>query len=123
MSKIAADLWYTGPKEARVFCFDRHKLSYELPSIIRSIDERVCWHTHHGNFFTIELLDSAGQTIEYEIYFNMTRATRKGWLNLVVESAYVRTEEYQTTRPIKRKIRLDVIAYNVQAKKEIKPAR
>ncbi len=118
--KIAADLWYVGPVEQRLFCFDRYELSHQLPEIIRSLGERPCWHTHHGNFFTIELTSQNGQKIEYEVYFDVTRATRKGWLNLVVESAYVRTEDHASTRPKKRKIRLDVIAHNKQTGKTIR---
>lgn len=59
--------------------------------------------------------------VEYEIYFDVTKASRKGWLNLILESAYERTDAYATTQPRKRKIRLDVIAYNRQVGKKIKP--
>lgn len=121
--QIAADLWYDGPKERRVFCFDRYELSQQLPGIVQSMGDRPCWHTHHCNFFTIELTTREGAEIEYEVYFDVTRASRKGWLNLIVESAYVRTEDYATNRPRKRKIRLDVIAYNKQAGKKIRPGR
>lgn len=120
--QVAEDLWYEGPEERRVFCFDRHGFSAKLPNIIQNLGDRICWHTHHGNFFTIELADKSGQKVEYEIYFDVTRASRRGWLNLVVQSAYARTEDYQTKQPKKRKIRLDVIAYNTQAKKKIGPA-
>jgi hypothetical protein len=121
--QVAADLWYFGPKENRVFCFDRHELSHRLPEIIRGLGDRVCWHTHHGNFFTIELTTEKGEEVEYEIYFDVTRATRRGWLNLIVESAYVRTEEYESTQPKKRKIRLEIIAYKRQQNKPIRPGR
>lgn len=121
--QIASDMWYEGPKEKRVFCFDRHELSHQLPEIIRGLGERVCWHTHHGNFFTIELTTEGGFEVEYEVYFDVTRATRRGWLNLIVESAYVRTDEYESTQPKKRKIRLDVIAHKKQRGKPIRPGR
>lgn len=120
---IIAGLWYQGPKEQRVFCFDRHKLSFKLPEIIVSLKERTCWHTGHNNFFTIEIITKKGDTVEYEVYFNITRATRRDWLNLIIESAYIRTDAYQTQRPKKRKIRLDVIARNTQIKKKIKPGK
>ena len=120
---IADNLWYQGPNERRVFCFDRHELSLLLPEIITSLNERTCWHTGHNNFFTIELATQEGDTAEYEIYFNVTKATRKGWLNLIVESAYVRTATYNTQRPKKRKIRLDVIAYNIQMNRKTRPGK
>jgi len=118
-----ADMWYEGPREKRVFCFDRHELSYHLPEILRSIGGRICWHTHHGNFFTIELTTRQGQDVEYEVYFDVTKASRRGWLNLIVESAYIRTEEYGSSQPRKRKIRFDVIAYNRQMRQSIRPGR
>lgn len=121
--QITTDSWYEGPKEKRVFCFDRYELSHQLPEIIKSTGNRVCWHTHHGNFFTVELTTKEGEEVEYEVYFDVTRATRRGWLHLIVQSAYVRTEEYKSTRPRKRKIRLDVIAYNRQQGKPIKLGR
>ena len=121
--QITTDSWYEGPKEKRVFCFDRYELSHQLPEIIKSTGNRVCWHTHHGNFFTVELTTKEGEEVEYEVYFDVTRATRRGWLHLIVQSAYVRTEEYKSTRPGKRKIRLDVIAYNRQQGKPIKLGR
>ncbi len=118
---INNDLWYSGPKENRLFCFDRYALTYQLPDIVRGMATRPCWVTRHDNFFTIEITAHDGRTVEYEIYFDVTRATRKGWLNLVVQSAYVRTEGYQSQQPKKRKIRLDVIAYNSLHNKPIRP--
>ena len=121
--EIDSNLWYQGPKENRLFCFYRHTLSYQLPDMIKSLGDRVCWHTHHGNYFTIELVTQEGEVIEYEVYFDVTRASRKGWLNLIVQTAYVRTEDYKTTQPRKRRIRLDVVAYNTQLRKPIKRPR
>jgi len=122
--KIDDNLWYTGPKESRLFCFDRHEYSKQLPGIIRSLGERACWHTHHGNFFTIEVTTKDGEKVEYEVYFDITRSSRKGeWLNLVIESAYVRTDNYKSAQPRKRKIGLHVIAYNKRSGKSIRPGR
>jgi len=118
---INNDLWYEGPKENRLFCFDRYPLTHQLSDIVKGLATRPCWVTKHGNFFTIELIADNGEKIEYEVYFDVTKATRKGWLNLVVQSAYVRTAGYQSQRPIKRKIRLSVIAYNRLLGKPIKP--
>lgn len=121
--QIAEDLWYEGPKEKRVFCFDRYDLSSQLPAIIKSLGNRPCWHTHHGNYFTIEQVTKEGENIEYEAYFDVTRASRNGWLNLVVQTAYVRTDDYVTTQPKKRKIRLSVIARNTTKGIAIRPGR
>ncbi len=116
-------LWYTGPKEKRVFCFERYELSRQLPDIIRSLGDQSCYHTNHGHFFTIRYPSKNGEWVNYEVYFDVMRATQHGWLNLHVYSAYVRTEDYIASRPKKRKIRLDVIAYKRQMKKDIRPGQ
>nr|VFJ69503.1 MAG: hypothetical protein BECKDK2373B_GA0170837_12463 [Candidatus Kentron sp. DK] len=121
--KVSEELWYQGPDEKRMFCFDRYQLSRQLPEIIRSLGERNCYRTPHNNFFTIELTDREGNRVEYEIYFDVTRTSRKGWLNLVVQSAYVRTENYASTQPEKLKIGLDVIAHTRLTRKEIRHRR
>lgn len=115
--EVDESLWYAGSKETRVFCFDRYELSSQLPEIVKSLGDRKCFQTNHGNFFTIELTTKSGEQVEYEVFFDVTRATRRGYLNLVVESAYIRTDDYQSIQPKKRKIRLDVIAYNTQLRK------
>jgi len=123
IESVDNSLWYEGPKEKRLFCFDRYYLTYRLPDIIQSLGDRTCWHTAHGSFFTIEIMTQEGICTEYEVYFDITRASRKGWLNLIVQSAYIRTKDYQTLQPRKRKIRLDVIAYKRQQNQIIRRGR
>lgn len=120
---IASQLFYDCEREHRIFCFDRYELSKQLPDIVRSLGDRRVYHTHHGNFFTVELVDEAGQVQEYEVYFKASRATRRGWLNLFVQSAYMRDSKHGSSQPKKRKIRLDVIAYNTLNKKPINPPK
>lgn len=114
------EFWYEGPDERRIFCFERYALSFQLPAIIRSMGDRNCYHTPNGNFFTIELTTREGKRVEYEVYFNVSRSSRKGWLNLYVESAYARTRGIQ---PKKRKIGLDVIAHSKQTGRKIRTYR
>lgn len=122
--QVTGNMWYPWPREQRIFCFDRYEFSKQLPDIIQDLGGRNCWHTHHGTFFTIEVTTKGVQKTEYEIYFDVTKATRKGnWLNLVIQSAYERTDAYASTRPKKRKIRLHVIARNKQQGREVRPAR
>ena len=111
-------------KEERAFDFLRYTLSSQLPGIIQGLGERDCYHTHHGTFFTIEAVTPDGVASEYEVYFKLSRAERKGgWLNLYVQSAYVRDTSHGTTQPKKRKIGFQVIAYNSLHGKEIKAGR
>ena len=120
---VADELLYRDSRETRVFDFERYELSKRLLEIIRQLDERRCYHTGHGNFFTIELVSEDGTSQEYEIYFKVSRASRKGWLNLYVESAYARDSGYQTSQPKKRKIGLQVIAYNITHGKVIRAGK
>jgi len=117
------DLIYPDCPDGRIFELTRYGPSKELPGIVRSLGERQCWHTSKGNYFTIDLLESSGETNDYEVYFKVSRASRRGWLNIQIQSAYVRDEQYQTSQPKKRKIGFNVIARNTQRGKIIKPPR
>jgi hypothetical protein len=116
--QIAEDLLFHTKKESRVFCFDRHEYSFTLPDIVKCLDERQCWKTGKGNFFTAEFFDRSGKEIEYEVYFDVVKTGRKGWLNLIIQTAFCRTKGYESTQPKKRRIRLHVIAYNTQIKQD-----
>lgn len=112
-------LYYRDSRETRVFCFDRHQLSYRLPDIARQISQRPCYHSGQGNFFVVDLVNYSGVMEEYEVYFKVSRSG-KGLLRLFVESAYVRDKEHGTSQPIKKKINFFVIAHNIQVGKKIK---
>jgi hypothetical protein len=46
-------LRYGDNRELRTFCFDRYRLSLQLPAVIANIHTMRCSHTGHGNFFFI----------------------------------------------------------------------
>lgn len=116
-------MFYHGPKEKdRVFCLDRYTLSQQLPSIVRSLDQRTCWHTHHGNFFTIEIQNLEGETKDYEIYFDVFKSNN-GWMTLQIKSAYIRDNSYKTAQPRKRKIRFSIIVKNRATGKKLRPPK
>ena len=104
-----SSLLYRSRKEVRQFCFERYELSKQLPEIINNINKKPCWHTNHGHFFTIEIQSKEGTKSEYEIYFDVYKSG-KGWLTLIVKSAYLRDEAHRTSQSKKRKIRFSVIA-------------
>jgi hypothetical protein len=74
---------------ARAFCFDRHGWSLSLPAIVKTLADRKCHFTGHGNWFVVEDIDDHGETVEYEVFFILRRDSGKS-LRLVIESAYVR---------------------------------
>lgn len=113
-------LLYKGPTEARLFCFERYELSKQLPKIIRNINNKSCWHTQHGSFFTIEIQDKSGIKHDYEIYFDVYKSS-KNWLTLMVKSAYIRDAQYAIGQPKKRKVRFSVIARTRFERKELRP--
>lgn len=116
---VPEDIIYSDSRERRIFDFHRYELSKQLPEIIKKIDGKSCFHTGKENFFIIELIDEAGDKKEYEIYFKAARAIKNS-LKLFIQSAYVRDKKHRTSQPHKKKISFFVIAYNVQANKEIK---
>ena len=66
-----------------------------------------------GTFFTVEMIEEDGTTLEYEVYFRLTKPGKKKNLKLYIESAYIpRSPEQYRNR--KRKISFAVIVYNVK---------
>lgn len=80
----------------RAFHPDRHALSFLLPGIIASFDNRRCFFTGKENFLTLELgtamLGYPADT-KYEIYFSVRKGDAKNTLRMFIESAYVRDED------------------------------
>jgi hypothetical protein len=113
-------LFYADSRERRVFDFRRYALSRELPAIIEELHRRKCYHSGKGNFFVVELVTHEGERLNYEIYFEASRSSRKGVLNLYVQSAYVRDEAHRGNRPKKKPIGFTVILFNVLNNKKIR---
>ncbi|HVA81715.1 MAG TPA: hypothetical protein VNF29_12385, partial [Candidatus Binataceae bacterium] len=114
-------LAYSHGRETRLFDERRYRFSRQLPSIIRDIGSRKCFHTGKGNFFTVEFIDENGSAVEYAIFFKMSRRGKRGELLLMVESAYAQDNRVPRGRPHPpRPIRFSVIAYNTATGKPIK---
>jgi hypothetical protein len=58
-------------------------------------------------------VDETGTPVEYEIYFAASKSSRKGVVNLFVQSAYVRDPEHLANRPQRKPIRFHVILFNI----------
>jgi hypothetical protein len=82
-------LLLTDGHETRVFDFDRWELSNQLPSIIAGLMQRKCFHAGRSNYLTVELVNDTSVT-RYSVFFEVSRASRKGALNLYVQSAHTR---------------------------------
>lgn len=117
---IDDQLLYSDSRESRVFDFQRYELSKQLPAIVETLVARKCSHTGKGNFFTIELLTDDQVIIQYEIFFEVSRSTQRGVLNLFVQSAYVRDDRHLSNTPKKKPISFLVILHNVQNNKPIR---
>jgi hypothetical protein len=115
-----SELAYADNREVRLFDEQRYLFSLRLPEVVRSVGTRRCFHTGHGNFFTVELIDAQGERVEYTVYFKLSRAPSKGRLNLYVQSAYVQEGIALTPRGRRKPIRFSMVAYNVTVGKAIK---
>lgn len=113
------DLYYSDPRETRLFDFKRYELSFKLPEIIKSLGERNCFHTNYTGFFTIEIVDSDGEKADYEIYFEVEKGKGKG-LELYIHSAYVRDPERIKDRPKKKKIGFYIVLYKILTNQKIR---
>ncbi|MFK5894908.1 MAG: hypothetical protein QM504_16940 [Pseudomonadota bacterium] len=115
----AKELLYSDSRETRCICFKRYEQSKILADIIQTLNNRKCMHTGHGNYLTIEIQGEGNESQNYEIYFTVSKSSKKGYLNLYIDSAYIRDREHG--KPPKNKpIKFYVIAFNTQAGKKIK---
>jgi hypothetical protein len=112
-------LEYSDPSETRLFDFDRYELSKRLPEIVRDLPQRKCRHTGHGNYFSVEIIRENGTTVEYDIFFKVTKPA-KSRLALHIQSAYVRDANFNSCRPSGKPIRFLVILHNTLNKIPIK---
>jgi hypothetical protein len=103
-------LRYADARHVRVFDFRRYDLSKRLPGIIEELAERKCHNSGKGNFFTIEVVDENGELHDYDIFFQVSKSSRRGRINLFVQSAYIR--ERKTLEP-SRPIKFLVVLHNV----------
>jgi hypothetical protein len=113
-------LLYRDSRECRVFDFRRYQLSQHLPVIVEELYRRKCHHSGKGNFFVVEIVTEEGEKVEYDIFFAVSRAAKKGVVNLYVQSAYVRDAEHAGNRPKQKPVSLFVILFNTLHNKPIK---
>ena len=116
--QLDKDLLYSDSRETRIFDFRRYELSKRLPEIVRNLPTQKCYNTGKGNFFSVVVVGDDGQQVEYNIFFEASRSTRKG-LVLFVQSAYVRDAQH-SSRPQAKPIRFDVILFNILNNKPIR---
>ena len=112
---------------ARAFCPRRYQWSLQLPRIVRSLANSVCYYTGSAskNWLVVELIDDAGHQLSYEIYFQLRR-DRVNALRMVIESAYVRMPG--TTGPTiphhrKGKVRFKVLAAKISRGDSVRDPR
>jgi hypothetical protein len=120
-SAVDPRLCYSDARETRIFDLNRFELSKRLPELVAKLHATKCYHTNHGNFFTIEIIENGGEKQQYEVYFTLSRSAKKGHLTLWVQSAYIRDREHQTKNK-KKSIGLFVLLFNTQNNRPIKPS-
>lgn len=116
-------LAYGDRRETRLFDFTRYACSMQLRDIVAALPQSPCFHTQHGNFFTLKVLNpQSGQPEDYEVYFTVSKSgSRPATLNLFVQSAYIR-DRLHTNRPDRKKINFFVILHNVLHGRAVKVA-
>jgi len=119
---IPLELRYRDSRETREFCFTRYELSKQLPDIVRALDTHRCYHTRHGNFFTIERMTQEGKIVHYEVYFDIKRE-KGGVMTCSIVSAYPKDTPQSQHKLRSRQIGFFVIAHNRRIGKPIKIPR
>ncbi len=111
-------LLYRSSLEERLFDPVRYEYSKRLPDIVRTLGQRKCMKTGHGNFFTVELIDQNGTTVDYDVFFTAAKSSRRGRITLFIQSAFVREKK---KLPAGKPVRFTVILYNTLNNKPIRP--
>ncbi len=115
-----AGLLYRDSRECRIFDFRSYALSKHLPGIIEGLPQRKCHHSGKSNFFVVEIVTEEGEKVDYEVFFEASRSSKKGVVNLYVQSAYVRDAAHAGNQPKRKPIGFAVILHNTLANKPIK---
>jgi hypothetical protein len=116
----SSDLLYSDNRETRVFDFERYELSKLLPEAIGNLPWSRCFHAGRGNYFSIEIVHANGHVREYDIFFAATRSSRRGRINLFVQSAYIRDAKHASNRPARKPISFWVILFNTLHRRPIR---
>jgi len=108
---------YSDAREKRIFDADRYELSKRLPDLVQTLTTRKCFHNGDRNFFIVEIIAEKEQKLTYEVYFTLSRTSKKGVLNLRIVSAFRRTKGGHGR---KQPIRFVILLFNVLNNQPIK---
>ncbi|WP_322055246.1 hypothetical protein [Paraburkholderia bannensis] len=100
-------------RQERAFCLDRYRWSKQLPAVIASLNDEVCYFGKHANWLVVRVIDDEGKEVQYSIYFRMRKGDAAGTLRMVIESAYERGAEKPSPgmpKNRKSKMRFKIIA-------------
>lgn len=104
---------YRDNREARTFCPTRYRRSFELPSIIRTLETRRCEFARGIggliNYVTVETTDGERYAAFFEL--RRLRALEPNAIQLMVQSAYILDPEKPT--PGKGRIRFHALLGHV----------
>lgn len=116
---LSGPLAYADSRETRIFDFRRYECSKKLREIIEQLPKTPCYHTNHGTFFTIRMVDDSGKQEPYEVYFTALLPKNKPLqLKIYVQSAYIK-DGYRDPKG-KKKVGFFVILNNTLQRKAIK---
>ncbi|GBF04531.1 conserved hypothetical protein [Deinococcus aerius] len=110
-------------RDYRSFDTLRYELSRQLPALVRDLMGRKCFHTGHGNSFTIEVTSREGEQVEYEVYFKPYKEQGSRQLRLIVESAFPRDADRLENRPRTKPVKFEFLLYNTQMNRPVKVQR
>ena len=110
-------LLYSDSRETRTFDFERYELSKRLPAIIESLSRRKCFQTDRSDFVTVEVIREDATIANYHVFFTVSRATKRGHLNLYISSAYVASRKAGSSG---RSIKFMVILHHTMNQIKIK---
>lgn len=74
--------------QRRILCPERYELSKQLPAIVRDLPARQIRMAERQNYFLVEDATTDGATVDYAIFFEVSRDGKRRRLFLRIQTAY-----------------------------------
>lgn len=105
--------------QRRILCPERYELSKLLPAIVRNLPSRQIRMAERQNYFLVEEATADGGTVDYAIFFEVSRDGKRRRLFLRIQTAYTGLRITARLRDAK-KVRFNTLVKSVFERKPLR---